>query len=221
MNDPEKALKEIEEAMRKLQIPTISFEGSAFKAEINNTTLRDELIFKLREVSGMSLSEVVDKFAAGWTLQPPSYVMGFDTEELMESMRKEVEDEIRRAGYFNAGERVIPPLQISFEQLNNPPKESIEDRYKFFEECDKLDVEEKDGVAIIEMEEPSNKKYKIEIWVYGRVEETYEHDDIEEVLRWYRIRWKHMYDCGGCCFDIYENDRILKFKEELALGFYE
>ena len=137
MNDTkkfEKALKEIEDAMDKLQIPRLSFKPfnvSAFEGNIQAAKERDELVHKLEELSGRSLEELVALFAAGWILTPAEMIK-FDGIEFVKSWGEEEINRMRRAGYFNAGERVIPPLQINFEQLNNPPKGSIDARDRFF-----------------------------------------------------------------------------------------
>lgn len=43
-------------------------------------------------------------------------------------------------------------LSIDFRKLNNPSKETFEARDKFFEKCDQLAIEEKDGVIYLEVE---------------------------------------------------------------------
>lgn len=62
--------------------------------------------------------------------------------------------------------------------------------------------------------------YKIEIWQYHDMVETYEDDDAKEVLRWYKANWQYCYDCGGCAFNIYIDGVELSFEEEYGLGFY-
>ena len=64
-------------------------------------------------------------------------------------------------------------------------------------------------------------KYKIEIWIYHSIRETYENDDIEEVLKWYKDNWKSRYDYGGCSFSLLKNNEELSFKEINKLGFYD
>ena len=63
-------------------------------------------------------------------------------------------------------------------------------------------------------------KYKIEIWQYHIIAETYESDDIKDILSWYRSHWQYTYDMGYCSFDVYENGRELSFEEELEFGFH-
>ena len=41
--------------------------------------------------------------------------------------------------------------------------------------------------------------YKIEIWQYYSLKETYENDNIKKVLRWYKTNWKDCYEYGGLC----------------------
>ena len=62
--------------------------------------------------------------------------------------------------------------------------------------------------------------YKIEIWQYHSLTTTYEDNDVEEVLRWYKSNWQYCYELGGCTFDLYKDDVELSFKEEYELGFH-
>lgn len=64
-------------------------------------------------------------------------------------------------------------------------------------------------------------KYKIEIWQFYNIVETYENDDIKEILKWYKSNWSWTYDNGGCSFSIYEESRELSFDEINYLGFYD
>ena len=64
-------------------------------------------------------------------------------------------------------------------------------------------------------------KYKIEIWRYHHKVETYENEDIKEVLKWYKEEWQYTFDMGECTFYIYENDRRMDFDEEYELGFFD
>lgn len=64
-------------------------------------------------------------------------------------------------------------------------------------------------------------KYAIEIWKYHSIRETYENDDIEEVLKWYKDNWKSCYDYGGCMFYLFKNNKELPFEEVRRLGFYD
>lgn len=64
-------------------------------------------------------------------------------------------------------------------------------------------------------------KYKIEIWQYHEIVETYENEDIKEILKWYKEEWQYTFDMGGCAFYIYENDRRMDFDEKYKLGFYD
>ena len=61
--------------------------------------------------------------------------------------------------------------------------------------------------------------YKIEIYRYHSLIETYEDDDVEEVLRWYMSNWQYCYEVGGCAFDLYKDGIELSFEEEYKLGF--
>ena len=62
--------------------------------------------------------------------------------------------------------------------------------------------------------------YRIEIWRYHGLVETYEDYDAEEVLRWYRANWHDCYEWGQCSFTIYKDDVELSFEEEDELGFH-
>jgi hypothetical protein len=62
--------------------------------------------------------------------------------------------------------------------------------------------------------------YKIEIWRYHDLVETYEDYDVEEVLRWYKANWRDCYEWGQCAFTTYKDDVELSFEEERDLGFY-
>ena len=63
-------------------------------------------------------------------------------------------------------------------------------------------------------------KYKIEIWRFHSLVETFENDDIKKVLDWYRAEWKMSYDYGQCMFYLYENGETLDFDTKYDLGFY-
>lgn len=65
------------------------------------------------------------------------------------------------------------------------------------------------------------KKWQIDIWQYHNVVDSYENNNIEEVLKWFRQNWLWSYDNGNCSFDVYKNDRLLTFDEENELGFFE
>lgn len=63
-------------------------------------------------------------------------------------------------------------------------------------------------------------KYRIEIWQHHDITETYESDNIEEILKWYRIYWWWIYELGDCSFSVYEDNKSLSFDEINRLGFY-
>ena len=63
-------------------------------------------------------------------------------------------------------------------------------------------------------------KYKIEIWQYQDITATYESDNIQDILSWYRSNWYHSYVMGFCSFSVHENERELSFEEEYEFGFY-
>ena len=63
--------------------------------------------------------------------------------------------------------------------------------------------------------------YRIEIWQYHSLTETYESDSVEEILDWYKNNnWQYCYECGGCAFDVYKDGIELSFEEEYKLGFH-
>lgn len=63
-------------------------------------------------------------------------------------------------------------------------------------------------------------KYKIEIWQWHSISETYESDNIEDILDWYKSNWLYCYEIGQCTFCVYENERELSFEEENSFGFH-
>lgn len=66
------------------------------------------------------------------------------------------------------------------------------------------------------------KTYRIEIWRYGTVIDTYESNDIRKVLKYFKEKWLYAYDYeGSCAFDVYENLRRMTFDELNKLGFYD
>ena len=64
-------------------------------------------------------------------------------------------------------------------------------------------------------------KYKIEIWQHNNITESYENDNIEDVLKWFRLKWWWLYELGDCSFSVYEDNRELSWNEEYKLGFYD
>jgi hypothetical protein len=64
--------------------------------------------------------------------------------------------------------------------------------------------------------------YRIEIYRYNhRLEETYETNDIEVMLFWYRDQWRICIERGSCYFYLYRDDKKLTFTETKELGFYD
>ena len=63
------------------------------------------------------------------------------------------------------------------------------------------------------------KEFKIEIWQWHNIVETYENDNIEEILQWFRKHWRCCYEEGGCSFAVYKNGKGLSFHELCELGF--
>lgn len=65
-------------------------------------------------------------------------------------------------------------------------------------------------------------KYKIEIWQWRKLVETYESDDIQNILSWYKTEgWYGAWDNDLCSFNVYEGERRLSFDEGYELGFYD
>ena len=64
-------------------------------------------------------------------------------------------------------------------------------------------------------------KYKIEIWIYHAIEDTYESDDVKEVLKWYKNKWQYCFDNDGCSFSLLKNNEELSFEEINKLGFFD
>ena len=58
-----------------------------------------------------------------------------------------------------------------------------------------------------------NLKYKIDIWVYGCIRDTYESENVQDVLKWYRSHWYGIYNNVGCIFEVYEYGNRLSFDE--------
>ena len=82
------ALKNIADAASKIQIPTLDikpFNVSAFQGHIDAAKERDEKIHKLEVVSGMTLDDILEKFAAGWVMVPTKYPGAKFDEELCKS----------------------------------------------------------------------------------------------------------------------------------------
>ena len=63
--------------------------------------------------------------------------------------------------------------------------------------------------------------YKIEIWQYHIIIETYKNKDVKNVLKWYKENWQTCYDYGNCTFYLYKDDEGLSFEETDELGFYD
>lgn len=66
-----------------------------------------------------------------------------------------------------------------------------------------------------------NKEYKIEIWQYHSIVDTFESDNINEMLEWYKEEWQGVYLRDMCVFYIYKNNIKLNFDEKYELGFFD
>lgn len=63
--------------------------------------------------------------------------------------------------------------------------------------------------------------YKIEIWRFHCVVDTYTRNNIKEILKWYKNNWQISYEWGDCSFEVYKNDKELSFYELEEIGFFE
>ena len=63
-------------------------------------------------------------------------------------------------------------------------------------------------------------KYRIEIWQYHNMTESYESDNIDNVLQWYKVNWRCCYELDGCTFYLYKDGIELSWNEEYRLGFH-
>lgn len=63
--------------------------------------------------------------------------------------------------------------------------------------------------------------YKIEIWRFHVIHETYKSNNIKDILKWYRNNWKISYEYGNCYFEVYKNGKELSFDELEEIGFFE
>ena len=64
--------------------------------------------------------------------------------------------------------------------------------------------------------------YRIEIYRYThKLEETYETNDIDVMLFWYRDQWQICVEKGACYFYLFKDGKKLKYTETRELGFYE
>ena len=44
--------------------------------------------------------------------------------------------------------------------------------------------------------------YKIEIWRFHIIHETYTSNNIKDILKWYRNNWQISYEWGNCSFEV-------------------
>lgn len=65
-------------------------------------------------------------------------------------------------------------------------------------------------------------KYKIRIWRYGSIVDSYESNDINEIKKWYMDKWHFVYDyLGACYWEIYKDNKEMNYDELYNLGFYD
>ena len=62
--------------------------------------------------------------------------------------------------------------------------------------------------------------YRIDIWTWGFIADTYWNNNVESVLKWFKDNWVGKYENGLCTFHVYKDDVELSFEEEYRLGFY-
>ena len=58
--------------------------------------------------------------------------------------------------------------------------------------------------------EEKGMKYKIEIWQYHSIVETFETDSYDELLEWYKTNWSWTYENGGCAKYVYEDGETIR-----------
>lgn len=151
----EEAMNKLKEAMDKLMIPRLC-SSSVDTVRAFNYSLLEAKVNTLEQLSGMTLDDILAKFAAGWVLKEPpmTYLMDsnykFDTELLrlpIEELEKKrnsewpywgrcefekrqgeesLKDMMRRAGYLNAGEPVICESLVVNIDFDKKPEESEE-----------------------------------------------------------------------------------------------
>ena len=64
--------------------------------------------------------------------------------------------------------------------------------------------------------------YKIEIWRFHIIHETYTSNNIKDILKWYRNNWQISYEWGNCSFEVYKiDDRAVRPDEFLEHSFDE
>lgn len=99
-------------------------------------------------------------------------------------------------------------------------EEMMARNYSIYKVCDKCKQAVMKMRETIEHEIKENSmKVKIEIWQYHNIVDTYENDNIEEVLNWFRKNWRCCYNKGGCDFEVYQSGKKLSFHELYELGF--
>lgn len=63
-------------------------------------------------------------------------------------------------------------------------------------------------------------KYKIEIWRHHIIEDTYESNNIDDIVSWFKLNYAWSYDNGECNFEVYDDGVVLNFDEKYDLGFF-
>lgn len=63
--------------------------------------------------------------------------------------------------------------------------------------------------------------YKIEIWRFHVIHETYKSNDIKDILKWFRENWVLTFSNEECHICVYKNNKELSFHELYELGFYK
>lgn len=63
-------------------------------------------------------------------------------------------------------------------------------------------------------------EYRIEIWRYHSVVDSFSSDDILNIREWWLDEWYITWCYGECAVEVYKNDRPMSFEELSSLGFY-
>lgn len=62
--------------------------------------------------------------------------------------------------------------------------------------------------------------YKIVIWQYSEPIDFYVNDSLDEVLKWYNMHYRSMYESGNCCFFVNKGNYEITFEELNEKGFF-
>lgn len=65
-----------------------------------------------------------------------------------------------------------------------------------------------------------NNLYRIVIWCWNTIQDTYESKILQDALDWFLNNWLGVWESGGCAFYVYRDGHELSFDEAYDLGFY-